>query len=53
MCTFESKSEVRYNNCIVVGRNETFWKKFASMICLQFTFVMCFLIVDAGDSLHF
>ena len=31
MCIFESKSEARYNICIVVGRNETFWKKFASM----------------------
>ena len=32
MCVFESNTEGRYNICIVVGQNETFWKKFASMI---------------------
>ena len=31
MCIFESKSEARYNICIVIGRDETLWKKFASM----------------------
>ena len=31
MCILESQSEARYNNSIVVCRNETFWKKFASM----------------------
>ena len=31
MCIFESKSETRCNICTVVGRDETFWKKFASM----------------------
>jgi len=31
MCIFESQSEACYNICIVVGRNETFWKKFARM----------------------
>ena len=32
MCIFESKSEARCNICFVVGQNETFWKKFASML---------------------
>ena len=31
MCIFENTSKARYNSCIVVGRNETFWEKFASM----------------------
>ena len=35
MGILESQSEVRYNMCIIVGRNETVLKKFAYMVLHQ------------------
>ena len=49
MCTFESKSEARYNNCNVVGQNETFWNTFAGVnlnilsLASQFPNLGCFV----------
>ena len=36
LCIFESQSVERYNICSFVGRNETFWKKFARMFTFAY-----------------